>query len=250
VSSPRPIVITPYYKEDRSLLERCLASVRAQSVPCEHMLVADGHPQEWIDGAGVRHLRLDRAHADFGNTPRGVAAVLAAAEDYTAISFLDADNWLEPDHVAVCLQAAQQAPNGVCDFVVTRSTLRRPDESVIDVRQQPVSEHVDTSCFFFLRGSFHVLASWALMPRQLSPIGDRIFWQALRTKGLSGVIVERATVNYHCIWESIYRAIGENPPPDAKPNIDPTPALNWLRELSDRDLELASRLVGAPLGRP
>jgi len=49
MDTKRPIVITPYYKEDPALLRRCMDSVRAQTVPAEHFLVADGHPQDWID---------------------------------------------------------------------------------------------------------------------------------------------------------------------------------------------------------
>ena len=246
----RPIVITPYYQEERSLLERCIASVRAQTVACDHLLVADGHPQEWIGTAGVRHLRLDRAHGDYGNTPRGVAAVLAAAEGYSAIAMLDADNWLEADHLALCQEAAQNGPGGVCDFVIARSLLRRPDGTVIPWPAQSPDEHVDTNCFYFLPGSFHLLASWALMPRELSPIGDRVFWGAMRTKGLVGVVVNRPTVNYHCLWESIYRAVGETPPPGCKPDTDSESVQAWLRSLDDRQLEIASRLIGARPARP
>src|SRR6185437_7277399 len=72
VDTKRPIVITPYYKEDPSLLRRCMESVRNQTVPTEHFMVADGHPQDWIDAEPVRHLKLDRSHRDYGNTPRGI----------------------------------------------------------------------------------------------------------------------------------------------------------------------------------
>ena len=59
VSTLRPMVITPYYKEDPALLRRCMKSVREQTTPTEHMLVADGHPQDWIDAEPVRHLAAD-----------------------------------------------------------------------------------------------------------------------------------------------------------------------------------------------
>ena len=42
----RCIVVTPYYTEDRSTLERCIRSVRSQSVATEHLLVADGNAQD------------------------------------------------------------------------------------------------------------------------------------------------------------------------------------------------------------
>jgi glycosyltransferase involved in cell wall biosynthesis len=48
----RYAIVTPYYKEDRALIERCIDCVCAQSIPTEHILVADGHPQSWINDAG------------------------------------------------------------------------------------------------------------------------------------------------------------------------------------------------------
>src|SRR5574337_2079445 len=101
-------VVTPYFKEPAATLARCIDSVRKQHADREigeiaHILVADGHPQHWIDDLSVRHLKLDRAHGDFGNTPRSIGAQLAASEGYDAIAFLDADNWLDPDHVAACV---------------------------------------------------------------------------------------------------------------------------------------------------
>jgi hypothetical protein len=244
MNTSRPIVITPYYKEDASMLTRCMDSVRKQTVATTHLLVADGHPQDWIDSQPVRHLRLDRSHGDFGNTPRGVAAILAASEGFAPIMMLDADNWLEPQHVEVCLRAAGPET----DYVVARSLLRRPDESIIPIPGQPPSEHVDTSCFAFFPGSYHALATWALMPQQMSPLGDRIFWSALRARGLSGVAVDQpATVNYHCIWEVFYRALGEQPPPGAKVSIDSTPMYQWWQSLTPREREIATRRAGVSL---
>jgi hypothetical protein len=219
-------------------------SVRTQTIPTTHLLVADGHPQDWIDSQAVRHLRLDRSHGDYGNTPRGVAAILAASEGFAPIMMLDADNWLEPQHVEVCLRAAGPET----DFVVALSVLRRPDGSMLQIPSQPHEEHVDTSCFAFFPGSYHTLATWALMPQQMSPLGDRIFWSALRGRGLSGVAVENpATVNYHCLWEVVYRVLGEVPPPGAKPSIDPTLVHQWWQALTPREREVATRRVGVSL---
>src|SRR5919201_2703810 len=121
-------IITPYYKESRSLIERCITSVRNQSIRSDHFLIADGFPQAWIDDAGARHLKLDRSHGDFGNTARGVGGLIAIGEEYDGIGWLDADNWLDPDHVEACLAAASaiQMP---CDYVIARRTLRLPDET-------------------------------------------------------------------------------------------------------------------------
>jgi glycosyltransferase involved in cell wall biosynthesis len=238
----RYAIITPYHQERRLLLERCIASVRNQTIPADHFLVADGFPQAWIDAAGVRHFKLDRNHGDFGNTPRGVGALIAIGEEYDGIGLLDADNWLEPDHIAACLAAARGSPSP-CDYVIAQRRFRRPDETIMPVPEEP--GHVDTNCFFFLRGSFGVIPRWATMPKNLSAFCDRYFLHMLRHQPFTAARVARPTVNYHCLWEWMYHALGEAPPPDAK-SLDIDRPGQWLRSLSRRKLEIAGRLVGVP----
>jgi Glycosyl transferase family 2 len=243
MATTRPIVITPYYKEDPALLRRCMDSVRAQTVPTEHFMVADGHPQDWIDAEPVRHLKLDRSHRDYGNTPRGIAAMLATSEGYPAIMMLDADNWLEPQHVEVCLRAAASSPG--TDFVIVRRHFRRPDGSIMPIEEEPAARFVDTNCFAFFPGSYHVLPLWALMPQQMSSVGDRVFSVALHGRRLAGVaITNPVTVNYQCMWESFYHAIGEPPPPGAVANINPQQVFDWWGALNPREREIVWRLTG------
>jgi SEC-C motif-containing protein len=237
----RYAIITPYFQEKRHLIERCIASVECQSLRTDHFLIADGFPQDWIDSSGVRHFKLDRSHGDFGNTPRGVGALIAIAEEYSGLGLLDADNWLEPDHVQACLAAASAAPRQ-CDYVIARRTFRRPDESIMPIDEEP--EHVDTNCFFFLRGAFSVIPHWAMMPKQVSSGGDRFFNAMLRERGFIAARAPKATVNYLTMWEAHYRAIGETPPPEAKPATDTKASVDWLRALPRRDNEISGRLMG------
>jgi hypothetical protein len=241
----RYAIITPYHKEDRSLIERCITSVRNQSTPVDHFVIADGFSQAWIDDAGVRHFKLDRDHGDFGNTPRGVGALIAIGEEYIGIGLLDADNWLEHDHIEACLAAARTSPKP-CDYVVARRTLRRPNGTAIPLPDDP--RFVDTNCFFFLRGSFSALPYWATMPKSLAPLSDQYFSAMIRRLPYTFATVSRPTVNYHCLWEIIYHRIGETPPPEAKPNTNEVAKIeHWLRSLDSRELEIAGRLTGVQL---
>jgi cellulose synthase/poly-beta-1,6-N-acetylglucosamine synthase-like glycosyltransferase len=241
----RYAVISAYYKEPRETLERCIASVRKQSIQADHIMVADGFPQDWIDGAGVRHLRLDRAHGDYGNTPRAMGALLAIAEQYDGLCFLDADNWLEPTHVDECVRTYERGgQQHHVDFVVARRHFRRPDESIIEIEQEAFDVHVDTSCFFFFPSSFHLIPHFGMMPKKLSAIGDRVFYHSLNTRGLKSAICEATTVNYLCMWETVYRNMGETPPPDAKPVINARPIFDWLDNRSPEERLLISRLSG------
>ena len=229
------------------MLQRCINSVKIQTVKTDHLLISDGHPQSWLDAEQIRHIKLDRSHGDYGNTPRGIGALLAIAEEYDGIGFLDGDNWLDSDHVEACLDAASKTPGGApqCDYVIAKMRLRRPDETILIDKSE--SGHVDTSCFFFLKGSFNVIPHWALMPHAASIIGDRVFFQMLKLQPFCAAHVQKTTVNYHCIWESIYRALGEIPPEGAKPNVNDGKIKPWLASLNERQLEIAGRLLGFKL---
>ncbi len=241
-------IVTPYYKEPHEMIERCLRSVEAQDVPVTHFVVSDGHPQDWIDGQAVRHLRLGCSHGDFGNTPRSIGGILAASEGFDAIGFIDADNWLEPEHVSTCLRTAAAAGDAL-DYIVARRRLTRNDGSVMNIltRDDHDGSHVDTNCFFMLPGSFHTLGQWGVMPKPLSVIGDRIFVGSLRAQGLRTVRNEAVTVNYLCTWAHIFEALGEVPPDYAKSSIDTRATQDWWNALDERDRTIVDRLAASPI---
>lgn len=238
-SLPRVAMITAYYKEEPRFLDHCIKSVRAQTIPTDHILVADGFPQDWIDVRDVRHIRLDQKHSDYGDTPRGLGLLIAIAEQYDAIGFLDADNYLEPNHVESAFKAASLVPD--CDFVIAQRHLRRPDLSILPVNDEPIEEHIDTNCYLFLPGSYHAAMDFALVPRQISIIGDRFFYSKLKNQDLKASVIPLKTVNYRCLWEPIYRACGEPLPPDAKPAVDQKPVEDWLKALTPRGREILKR---------
>jgi glycosyltransferase involved in cell wall biosynthesis len=239
-------IVTPYYKEDRTLLERCINSVKAQTLPCDHILVADGFPVPWIDEAGLRHIKLDRAHGDYGNFARGVGALDAGIERYDAVAFLDADNWFDADHMEQCWQTAAAAPGGA-DLVFARRRFRRPDESVIPglVKEEyPFRYHVDTNCYFFLPGAYHMLHRWTSMPPEMSIIGDYLFLHMCLNEKLRYVPVAKTTVNYQCMFENVYEMLGEAPPPGCKPPVDARVVQRWLDSLSPARFADVQRRTG------
>jgi len=238
-------VITPYYKESRAWLTRCLDSVAAQTHACTHIVVADGHPQDWIDQRPVRHLRLDRAHADYGDTPRALGGLMAANEGFDAVCFLDADNWYAPRHVESCIALARR---GDFDYLTTKRHMVRDDGSILPlrIREDCDGSHVDTNCYFLMRGAFHTLARWTLMPQPMHVYGDRVFLASLLDEGLRTACTEQRTVHYLCTWAHLFRAVGESPPDYAK---EPRPVEDlprWYAALSPRERQLTQRLSGMP----
>jgi len=238
----RYAIVTPYHKEEKWLLERCIRSVKAQTTKADHFMIADGYPQGWIDSEPVRHIKLDREHRDYGNTPRTIGALLAVSEGYDGIGLLDADNWLEADHISTCVATSLRSEN--CDYVIAKRNLCRPDGSIIDIDYDGNPMLVDTSCFFFLPGSYHAIPHFGLVPIVLAPMCDRIFYSALKAKNLDAETADRKTVNYHCLWKGPYIRVGEPPPPHPRPALDFAGMKKWLASRSPREMDIIHRRIG------
>jgi len=246
--APRVAVVTPYYQERREWLERCIDSVRAQDYPTTHYMIADGFPQDWIDATGVHHVRLGQGHADFGNTPRAIGGMLAVSEGFDAICFLDADNWYAPNHVSTCLNTVANSTEEL-DYVIALRHFVRNDGTVIPMpnSEDDTAGHIDTNCYFLLRGAFHTIPRWSLMPKPLAVICDRIYRVILEHDNLRRTRAAAATVNYLCTWRGPYEAIGETPPDFAKSWVDPTNYLQWWQGLADNERSVVDKLIGARL---
>lgn len=252
VADPKVAIITAYHKEPASDLLRCIQSVQAQLYRCTHFLVSDGHPHPVVDALTdtlpLRHVRLGKEHRDFGDTPRAVGSLLAVREGFDAILYLDADNWLLPEHVAKLVQAWLDNQRQF-DVITTRRFFTRPDGSRLPIDgDEPYQQHTDTSCFFLTGEALAVTPVWALMPRQLSVIGDRIFWHALLARKLKIAHLPEKTVAYTSLWKAHYLAIGEALPPGAKDiNQETRDALAWWRSQSSADRARYGRMVGFDL---
>jgi glycosyltransferase involved in cell wall biosynthesis len=206
-------VVTPYFEESTAILERCHQSVRAQTYPATHYMVADGRPNPAVDGWQVQHLVLPQSQGDYGDTPRGLGALLAASSGVDAIAFLDADNWYRPEHLEQLVQLQRQTGAAVC--TATRS-LHRLDGSLMGVDlESDGRRHVDTNCLFLMRSLFRVLPLWLTKPRELSPQDDRVIWQAIVARQPVSAHCEQATVAYSTRHRAHYVARGEQPPANA-----------------------------------
>jgi hypothetical protein len=119
---------------------------------------------------GVRHIKLDVSHGDYGNTPRGIGAQLAISEGYCGVAFLDADNWYDSDHVQVCIEAAKSLTGNYidCDYVIARRRLISPDfKSEVIISE---GRSMDTNLYFFCPGSYFMVPYWNLMPKEVPAV--------------------------------------------------------------------------------
>jgi glycosyltransferase involved in cell wall biosynthesis len=250
----RIAVVTPYFNESRDVLQRCIASVQSQSVTVDHILVADGNPQYWVEThANVTHIVLRKRSADFGDTPRSVGFVMGMRSGYDIVQFLDADNVLMPDHFKVTLQHFYgRGETEYPDLVVARRQLLRTDGSILDVSvpQDDALTHIDTNCYVFYRTAFSVGLKWSLIPRQISFMGDQAFFAMLTQThtDLKLTFNQTKTVGYTCLWEIYYRMAGEEPPANCK-NLKPhiAAAREWWRNLDSHRKDVIERALGLPI---
>lgn len=240
----RVAVVTPYHREPDALLQACHASVLAQSHPATHIVVADGHPSPIVQGWDAQHIALPREHANYGGTPRAIGALSAIAQGFDAITFLDADNWYDPDHLRSMIDLHVVSGAAVC---VASRTLRRLDGSLLDVNGEAEDgkSHVDTNCLFFTAAAFRILPVWGLIPRVLRPIDDRVMWAAIRSSGLRIARRVAPTVHYRTSFRVHYEERGEAPPPGAKGHEHVRTALQIWNDMPPRERELVGRRLWA-----
>lgn len=224
----RIAVITPYHRETVAMLRQCHDSIRAQQVAADHIMIADGHPLAEVGQWPVLHMVLPRAHGDNGNTPRGLASLLARRNGYEFIAYCDADNWFHPGHLASLLALNAQSGRAVCTALRSFHALSGAPLPVCDADEDAL-RHVDTSCFLIHRTAFALLDIWLTMPPVLSPICDRVFLAHLLHRGQQPISSQQRSVAFRCRYAAHYRAAGVEPPPDAKPDGFADAVWTWLR---------------------
>jgi hypothetical protein len=225
-------VITAYYKEDAEIIIRSINSVKSmvsEKYEINHYLVSDGYPNEVIDSFGVNHLKLNKSHGDYGDTPRLLGAMLAIREGSKGIMFLDADNTVMKNHL---LEAEKKYINDETNIVLAKRNFVREDGTIINYvsEEDENYSHVDTGCFIFFDEAIYETLEWAKIPNELSCYGDRYFWKNLRAKRSDFGAIDKPTINYTCLWEGIYKSIGEVPPLNAK-SISEDIVPNYLNTL-------------------
>jgi glycosyltransferase involved in cell wall biosynthesis len=243
----RVAVVTPYHNESTEWLRRCYDSVRAQTHGCLHLFVADGMPNPAINEWECDHLVINGPNKDAGNMARGVGALQCVAHDFDAITFLDADNWYKPDHIASMVELVTRTKAHVgaacADGYRLDGTFAQagapPDPAV----------SIDTSCLFFTRPAFSILPLWLRLAtaggsnvgvtgrdwKRCGLICDRIFTYALRTFGVPIAVNDCSTVCFTVRSAIFYEHIGETPPPGSFRDDSLIEALQWWQGLQPEE---------------
>jgi len=168
------IVIPVGPNADKDQLDKCLASVKAQSAAADPVIVCDGHDDLAFYPENAHLLRLPGAAGDFGDTPRAIGSIYAFGQGYDAVAWLDADNWLREDHVERCIAAYYEHRKPViCSgrYVVDYHERHDPQPCV---EQVPMSGFYDTNTFFIQSAARGIVSVWFSMDPAQHIIGDRV----------------------------------------------------------------------------
>lgn len=227
-------VITPYYKESDDELNCAYQSVVRQDLRAAHIMIADGHPNPKVSGWCCEHIVFPSAHRDAGNFARGTGALHAFQNGADYVCFLDADNWLESNHISSLCRAMTQSG---AEIGVSRRILRRLDLSILDPFdwESDGAQFADTGTVMLSRSAIEIAALWSTMPVELSGIGDRIIWAAINQREFKIVRTEMATTNYKTKWSVHYTGRGEAPPAGTVDLGYVQSSHNHWRTLSDCD---------------
>lgn len=228
----RVAVITPYYLESIEILKQCHKSVLLQGANVTHFMIADGHPNDEVDDWDTVHIRLQKGHADNGNTPRAVGSVLAQSEGFDYIAYLDADNWFHQGHLSSLIELQETEGSDVCCSMRTFHNLEGVEMvGLLD----PVDEsrtHVDTSCFLIHKTAFRFCVPiWANMPKQLSPICDKVFYAGIQHYKLHVSHSTLRTLAFRTQYLFHYQKSGFPVPKEAKFAITAEPN-KWMLSLN------------------
>ncbi|AMB44899.1 glycosyl transferase [Methylobacterium sp. AMS5] len=245
--TPRIAVVTAYRADDSETLRRCIASVAGQTVAADHLLIAEGPPQEGLDARVAGHIRLGGGHETGTRAAWAAGGLLAAAKGYTAVCFLDAGCWYDPDHIERCLTAALRVGFERCGIVTASRRLRRPDLTALPLPEEAADRFVDASGYLFLPAGFRLFGHWALTPRPLAEIEDRVFLLGARASGRAMGRTQSATVNRIATYAAAYRALGETPPAGARDQPDHAGFRAWIEALPPEAIATIRQQTGADL---
>lgn len=198
---PQVSVITPTWGRHDLLLDRCIPSVQAQTLPAtEHIVISDGPDLELtrlLLGPAYPKLRYhelpEHDEARHWGGPARLAGIELAAGKY--ITYCDDDDALRPEHCAVLACALDTHPDA--GFAVSRMLSHSPFGDQVIGTGELAGGDVGTPMLMHRRSVLGI-ASWGCP----SPFEDwNLVWAWVRA-GVSYVRVQAETSD---VWPSVFR---------------------------------------------
>jgi glycosyltransferase involved in cell wall biosynthesis len=183
-------VITPTWQRHELLVDRCIPSVAAQTVPVEHVVVSDGPDpvlRELL--ADVVYAEVDQHYDDpvnVGARARNRGLEVASGD---LIAYLDDDNAFRPHHVETLAEALVSSGR---DFAYSRMYRHGLGDEI--GAEPPEHGRVDSS-ILMQRADTHLKFGWWPVPSEYC-----VDWQLVQAWVLAGaqwVFVPEVTVDYY-----------------------------------------------------
>lgn len=186
-------VITPTWMRHEVLLERCIPSVAAQTLPVEHVVVSDGPDpvlRNLLAGVDVVYAEVDQHHEDavnVGARARNRGLEVASGD---LIAYLDDDNAFRPEHVERLAAALETHPDR--DFAYSRMFRHGLGDEI--GAEPPQHGRVDSSILMQRRYT-HLRFGWWPVPSAYHVDWELV--QAWVRAGARWVFVPEVTVDYY-----------------------------------------------------
>lgn len=222
-------IVTPYYRTPLDWLHECHRSVKDQTHPCTHIMVADGEPVATVDKFDALHLTSIGPNHDVGNTARAIGSIAAIRQGFDGICYLDADNWYRPDHVERMVALHRERGAAVC---ASARTLHHIDGTQLGLCFENDGEaFVDTNCMFLTKKAFPIISAWHTLDRRLDPIGDRVVWFQIKQLGITTAYSKQPTVCYRTNYREHYEHFNASPPEGTKTGNDHSSSRKLFEDL-------------------
>jgi glycosyltransferase involved in cell wall biosynthesis len=208
-----PTVAVATATTGRDTLQQTLDSVARQSYPCVHYVFSDAEdlPADIKFGPNVKFCRLP---VKTGGNGIMNGSILAASpyliqEDY--ITFLDDDNWYEPNHIESLVNRLEDITTITKPkFSYSLRKLVNVDGSFFDNDDceslGPYTKFIDANCYLLEK---HIAMQTSYVWMQTTGtlnVGDRHLYHTLEHNNILGVGTGEYTVNYRLNVKNDLRA--------------------------------------------
>jgi len=208
-------VVIPTYDESLDILQAAIHSVcQSTGVDASVILVSDGFRD--VPRLEYPHLvlQLPKRVADYGDTPRCIGSFYAAGLGFDAVTYLDADNFYDPEHLQSLFETYQATQ---ADIIISGRKIVRLDGSYMATCLTSDGQNFsDTNCLMLTKRAFHIFQYWSLMAAEYHAVDDRVIWFAIKSSGYTTAFTGQHTVNYRASYPGYYTDLGEAPPAEVK----------------------------------
>jgi len=203
-------VITPYWNEPIDVIDKCITSVKNQTINCTHFIVSDGNPKEIKETNDLIHIKLPLNVNNCGATPRGLGAQIAFNMGFDVVAFLDADNTFDRQHLAEAISLFSENDP---DVVFAKRRIYFPDGKQLTRKdpQDASGTHVDTNCIVLSKKAAYLAKVFAMWPQEFGTGEDRLFLRIIKALKLKTLDIPIPTVNYWTNWAIHYQLENKQP---------------------------------------